>query len=315
MQDGVRNTHCTAPSKKKKKKPRPCKQTQPQLHPGAQIIHRLFWNCLLWHAEAAFPETVKNSTFQHQTKARGDGTDRRREGKAGRVHLKKNKAGSDSVPPECHCRSSRYLMICDQFSNETNNSSQPEDGLSSTITGSQDKLTKFPLMSRSSFSSLPQNVANSADYQRERVRQQGDRHRRVYVRMHACSGIRDAEPQTVMWADKHNFMPLRRSMQPTSTYKYNGLSTQSVPAVLWAVYRLSDALNNRIKPRHRCEPVQSRNPQQTSWSNTPDRQTESVCSQRERRRGRRMKKTSLLSTISWHPSVTVTYGRVHLQVH
>lgn len=105
-------------------------------------------------------------------------------------------------------------------------------------------------------------------------------------------------------------------MQPASTYKYNGLRAQSLPAVLWAVHRLSDALNNRIKPRHRCEPVQSRNPQQTSWSNTPDRQTESVCSQRERRRRRgRMKTTSLLSTISWHPSVTVTYGHVRLQVY
>lgn len=55
MLDGVRNTHCTAPEEKKKGKPRPCKQTQPQLHPGAQIIQGLFWNCLLWHPGAAFP--------------------------------------------------------------------------------------------------------------------------------------------------------------------------------------------------------------------------------------------------------------------
>lgn len=42
MLDGVRNTHCTAPEEKKKGKPRPCKQTQPQLHPGAQLFKGSF---------------------------------------------------------------------------------------------------------------------------------------------------------------------------------------------------------------------------------------------------------------------------------
>lgn len=50
MLDRVRNTHCSAPGKKKSLV---YARRQPQLHPDVQIIHRLFLNCLLWHANAA----------------------------------------------------------------------------------------------------------------------------------------------------------------------------------------------------------------------------------------------------------------------
>ncbi len=39
---GIESETHTAPHQKKKKKPRPYKQTQPQLHPDVQIIHGLF---------------------------------------------------------------------------------------------------------------------------------------------------------------------------------------------------------------------------------------------------------------------------------
>lgn len=51
-------TH-TAPHREEKKKPCPCQQTQPQLHPDV-------------HADAAFAEAVKESRFQRETKARGN---------------------------------------------------------------------------------------------------------------------------------------------------------------------------------------------------------------------------------------------------
>lgn len=64
----VRNTHCAA----MEKKPFLCFQTQPQLHPDVQIIHRLFSNCLFWHANAALLKWFwwdvsmwDNSEWQH----------------------------------------------------------------------------------------------------------------------------------------------------------------------------------------------------------------------------------------------------------
>ena len=113
-------TQCTPP-----KKPRPCKQTQPQPHPDVQIIHRLFWNCLLWHKDASnitLPSPHWDSREIHRKRfwwdvSTGDKSTRRREGtekilwktamgvyykgqresKPGRVVFERDELGSDRV--------------------------------------------------------------------------------------------------------------------------------------------------------------------------------------------------------------------------
>lgn len=94
------------------------------------------------------------------------------------------------------------IWFCDQFSIETNDSSQPEDGLSATITGSQDKLTTSPWCPEAAFP-LYHKMWPTVQIIKERGSDSraADRHRCVYVHMHACSGIqrRWATDRDVGW--------------------------------------------------------------------------------------------------------------------
>lgn len=113
-------THYTAP-----KKPHPCKQTQPQPHPDVEIIHRLFWNCLLWHKDTSnitLPSPHLDSreihrkrfwcdvSIGHKSKRRREGSEiffwktamgvyykGQRESKPSRVVFERDELGSDRV--------------------------------------------------------------------------------------------------------------------------------------------------------------------------------------------------------------------------
>lgn len=60
MLDGVRGTHCATPKKEGEEEEKKIKTSPVQtdwttaIVIDIQIIHRLFWNCLLWDADAAF---------------------------------------------------------------------------------------------------------------------------------------------------------------------------------------------------------------------------------------------------------------------
>lgn len=188
MQDGVRNTHCTALSQKKKKKKG---LVHANRHNRSYIrMHKLFTGSFetVYSDTRRLPSPRLSRTPRFNTRRKREATGWTGGGKGKQAGFIWRKIRQ--VLTACRLNviaDQAAIWFCDQFSNEPNNSSQPEDGFGATITGSRDKLTTFPWCPEAAFP-LYHKTWPTVQIINERGSDSRatNRHSRVYVHMHAC---------------------------------------------------------------------------------------------------------------------------------